>query len=92
MAPAAAATPVASALQALTPAASAVPAATTGAAIAGADVRELRRRLALHSRVVGEAETDAAALAIDLDHGHVQLFALLEDIIHGVDPLAGLDV
>src|SRR5215217_764235 len=91
-APAAAAAAVTSAVQALAPAASAIPATPAGAAIAGADVRELRGRLARDRGIIGEAEADAAALAVDLDHGDVELLALLEDVVHGVDSLAWLDV
>src|SRR4051794_8064662 len=89
---AAAATALASAVQALTPATSAVPAATARAAIAGADVREVRGGLALHGGVVGEAQAEPATLAVDLDHGHVELVALRQHIVDRLDPLAGLDV
>ena len=90
-APAAAATALASAVQPLT-APSAVPAPTARAAIAGTDVRELRGRLALDRGIVREAKADTPALAVDLDHGHVQLVALTQDVLHGLNPFAGLDV
>ena len=48
-------------------------------------------RLAGDLRVVGETQADPAALAVDLDHGHVDLVALGEDVLDGVDPLARLD-
>src|SRR5215211_6758948 len=92
-APAAASTPVAAALQALAAAASAAtvtPAMRAG--IPGADVRELLRRLALDSRIVRESESDTTTLTVDLDHGHIELVALLQDILDGLHPLAGLDV
>ena len=42
--------------------------------------------------VLGEAQADAAALAVDLDHADLDLVALVEDVLDGVDALAGRDV
>ena len=50
-------------------------AATAAAAVAAADRRQLLGGLARDRRVVGEAQADPAALAVDLDHGHVELVA-----------------
>ena len=69
--------------------AAAVAAAT---AAAGADRGELLDGLARDRRVVGEAQADAAALAVDLDHADVDLVALVEDVLDRVDALAGRDV
>src|SRR3954451_11620393 len=90
-APAAAATAVAAAVQPFA-AAAAVTAPTTGASIAGADVRELIGGLALHGGVVREAQADATALAVYLDHRHVELIALRQHVVHRFDPLARLHV
>src|SRR5271166_3758756 len=59
---------------------------------AGAHARELRGRLARDVRVVGQAQADAAALAVDLDHAHVDLIALVEHVLDTLDALAGRDV
>src|SRR5690606_2553395 len=37
-------------------------------------------------------QADPAALAVDLDHAHGDLVAAVEDVLDGVDALAGLDV
>ena len=79
--------------------------ATAAAAVAAAHRRGRRRprspvptaasssaALALDGGVVGEAQADAAALLVDLDHGDVDLVARLEDVVDRVDPLARLDV
>src|SRR5579875_3201820 len=68
------------------------PAAGAPAAAAGADARELLDGLAGDVRVVGEAQADAAALAIDLDHAHVDLVALVEHVLDALDALARRDV
>ena len=62
------------------------------AAAAGADAGQLLDGLAGDLRVLGQAQADAAALAVDLDHAHGDLVALVEDLLDRVDPLAGRDV
>ena len=42
--------------------------------------------------VLGEAQADAAALAVDLDHADRDLVALVEDLLDRPDALAGRDV
>ena len=42
--------------------------------------------------VVGQAQADAAALAVDLDHADLDLVAAVEDVLDRVDALAGRDV
>ena len=49
---------------------------------------ELLDRLAGDVGVVGEAQPDAAALAVDLDHAHLDLVALVEHVLDRVDALA----
>src|SRR5688500_11199062 len=66
--------------------------AATAATGAGADGGELLGRLALDGGVLGEPQADPAALAVDLDHGHLDLVALAQDVLDGVDPLARLHV
>ena len=81
----------------LAAAAAAAPAAAV-AAVAADRRRRSRpqasssRRFALDRGVVGEAQADPAALAVDLDHGDVDLLAGGEHVVDRVDPLAGLDV
>src|SRR6478609_2016172 len=67
----------------------AVAVARSAAAPAGPDAGELLDGLARDVRVLGEAQADAAALAVDLDHAHVDLVALVEDVLDAVDALAG---
>src|SRR6476646_4994786 len=66
--------------------------ATSSATFAGTDRRQLLGGFAGDRRVVGEAQADATALAVDLDHGDVDLLASGEHVVDGVDSLAGLDV
>ena len=81
-----------------TAAATAVAAVAAAAAAAASSGRRCRRslqllgRLARDRRVVGEAQADPAALAVDLDHGDVDLVARREHVLDRVDPLAGLHV
>src|SRR4051794_41025254 len=63
-------------------------AAVAAAPAAAADGRELLDRLAGDLRVLGEAQADAAALAVDLDHADADLVALVEDVLDGVHALA----
>ena len=56
-------------------AAATVAAAPAAAVVTGADRSQLLRRLAGDRRVVGEPQADPAALAVDLDHGDVDLVA-----------------
>src|SRR5215210_4461452 len=88
-APAVAVAPAAAAAVTARPAVAAVAAP---AAAAGADRGQLLDGLAGDLGVLGEAEADPAALAVDLDHAHLDLVALVEDLLHGVHPLAGRDV
>src|SRR3954469_23611546 len=77
------------------PPAAAAPAVAGGAAAvaaAGADRGQLLDGLAGDLRVLGEAQADAAALAVDLDHADLDLVALVDDLLDGVDALAGRDV
>src|SRR5690242_18849183 len=60
------------------------PAAATG----GADGRELLDGLAGDLGVLGQAQADAPALAVDLDHADGDLVALVEDVLDGVDAVA----
>ena len=62
------------------------------AAAAGADAGQLLGGLAGDLRVLGEAQADAAALAVDLDHADGDLVALVEHLLDRRDPLAGRDV
>ena len=87
--PAAAAAAAAAVAVAVAAAAAAVPAATAAAA---ADRGELLDGLAGDVGVLGQAQADAPALAVDLDHAHGDLVALVEHVLDGVDPLAGRHV
>src|SRR4051812_27041959 len=87
-----AATAVTAAPSAAAPTAVAAAATAARAGIAGPDRSELLRRLAVDLRVVGEAQADPAALAVDLDHAHVDLLAALEHVLDRVHALAGLHV
>src|SRR3954449_6169424 len=82
--PAVAAT-VAAAAAAVAPAPAAVRAAR-------ADRRQLLGRLAGHVGVVGQAQADAAALAVDLDDAHLHLVAAVEDLLDRRHALARRDV
>jgi hypothetical protein len=68
------------------------PTATAATAATASNASELLDGLAGDVRVGGEAQTDAAALAVDLDHAHFHLVALVEDILDGLNALAGRDV
>src|SRR4051812_40942429 len=85
---AAARPPVAAAPAVATAPAAAAAVAAAHRRVAGADRRELLGRLAGDVRVVGEAQADAAALAVDLDHPHRDLVALVEDLLDSGGPLA----
>src|SRR5215208_6984601 len=87
--------PVAPAAAAVSPAAPAVAAAAAAVAAAvgaRADRGQLGDRLAGHGRVVGQAQADPPALAVDLDHAHGDLVALVEHVLDGVHALARGDV
>src|SRR3954470_7107968 len=71
------------------PAAALPSAAATATA---ADTGQLLDGLAGDVRVVGEAQPDAAALAVDLDHAHFHLIALVEHVLDGLDALTRRDV
>src|SRR5436305_3133589 len=58
----------------------------------GPNARELVDGLAGDVRVVGQAQADPAPLAVDLDHAHVDLVALVEDVLHALHALAGRHV
>ena len=73
-------------------AARAAVAAGTAAVPAAADGGELLDGLAGDLRVLGEAQADAAALAVDLDHADADLVALVEDVLDRVHALAGRHV
>src|SRR4029077_1390509 len=64
----------------------------TAAASTRADTGELLRGLARDVRVVGQAQADAAALAIDLDHAHVDLVAFVEHVLDALHALSRRDV
>src|SRR4051812_46332369 len=66
--------------------------AATATAAAGADAGQVLDRLAGDLRVLGTAQADAAALAVDLDHADGDLVALVEDLLDRPDALAGRDV
>src|SRR3954449_3742974 len=93
-APVAAAAVVAVAARAAVTVAAAVPAraAAVAAAATGADGGQLLGGLAGDIGVLGQAQADPAALAVDLDHADGDLVALVEDLLDGVDALAGRDV
>src|SRR5687767_11448798 len=89
------AVPVAPAAAAVaTVAAPAAAAALAAAAVtaAAADRGQLLLGLAGDVRVLGQAQADAAALAVDLDHADGDLVALVEDLLDRPDALAGRDV
>src|ERR1700739_4671130 len=71
-------------------AASASPATATGAA--GADLRQLLHALAGDVGVLGQAQPDTAALAVDLDNPHLDLVTTVENLLDRVDAAAGRDV
>src|SRR4051794_36728235 len=97
-APAAAATVAPAAIAPAAVASAAAPvavparAAVAAAPAASADRGELLDGLAGHGRVGGEAQADAAALAVDLDHAHLDLLTAVEHVLDGLDALAGRDV
>src|SRR5215204_537545 len=66
----------------------AVAAVAAPAAAAGADRRQLLDGLAGDLGVLGEAQADAAALAVDLDDADGDLVALVEDVLDRVHALA----
>src|SRR5437764_6253448 len=70
----------------------ALAARTAVASAAGADRGELLHGLPCDLRVLGQAQADAAALAVDLDDPHGHLVAAVEDVLDGVHPLARGDV
>src|SRR3954454_24541208 len=61
-------------------------------AATAADRDELVLRLADDLGILGQAQADAAALAVDLDHADVDLVTLVEHVLDGVDALAGRHV
>src|SRR6478672_3934087 len=67
-----------------------VPAAVAAraAAAGGGQGGQLLDGLAGDLGVLGQAQADAPALAVDLDHAHGDLVALVEHVLDGVDPLA----
>src|SRR4051812_3617062 len=67
-------------------------AAAVAAAATGADGGQLLDGLAGDLGVLGQAQADPAALAVDLDHADGDLVALVEDLLDGVDALARRDV
>src|SRR5215212_11060407 len=67
-------------------------AAVAAPAAAGADRGQLLDGLAGDLRVLGQAQADAPALAVDLAHAHGDLVALVEDLLDRPDALAGRDV
>ncbi len=76
-------------------AAASVAAATVAAApavVAAADRRQLLDGLAGDLGIVGEPQADPAALAVDLDHPHGELVALVEHLLDRRDPAPGRDV
>src|SRR5438094_854684 len=70
----------------------AVAARAAAVAAAGSDRRQLLGRLAGDLGVVGQAQPDPPALAVDLDHPHADLVAPVEDLLDRRRPLAGGDV
>src|SRR4051812_27695199 len=64
------------------------PATAVAAAAAGADARQLLDGLAGDLGVLGQAQADAAALAVDLDHADGDLVALVQDVLDRVHALA----
>src|SRR4051794_32895543 len=74
------------------PAAAAAPASATAPATAGADLGQLLDGLAGHIGILGQAQSDPASLAVDLDHLDLDLVAPAEHVLDGVHPLAGLHV
>src|SRR6185436_14931786 len=61
-------------------------------AVAGPDRGQFLCRLTLDRGIIGEAQADPAALAVDLDHGDVDLVAGAEHVVDRVDPLPRLHV
>src|SRR5271167_597742 len=74
---------------ALRPPATVSPAAT---ATAGADTGKLLDGLARDVGVIGQPQADATALAVHLHDAHVDLIALVQDILDGLHALTGRDV
>src|SRR3954452_25632552 len=85
---------VALAVAPVAPAAVTAIAAVTAAlgAAGGSQRAQLLDRLARDVGVLGQAQADAPALAVDLDHAHGDLVALVEHVLDGVDPLTGRHV
>src|SRR4051812_3526774 len=75
-----------------TTSAATIAAVAAATATTGADRSQLLRGLAGDRGIVGEAQADATALAVDLDHGDVDLLTGGEHVIDRVDTLARLDV
>src|SRR4051812_39577780 len=73
-------------------AARAAVAAAARATVARAHGGELLGGLAGDVRVLGQPQADPPALAVDLDHAHGDLVALVEHLLDRVDPLAGRHV
>ena len=67
-------------------------AAPAPAGATGANAGELLDGLAGDVRVLAQAQADAPALAVDLDHAHVDLIALVEHVLDAVHALSGRDV
>src|SRR3954467_6467484 len=70
----------------------AVAAGAAAVAAAAADAGQLLGGLAGDVGVVGQAQADAAALAVDLDDPHGDLVAAVEHLLDRGRPLAGRDV
>src|SRR5690348_6151860 len=66
-----------------------VAAAAARPTVARAHGGQLLGRLARDLRIVGEAQPDAAALLVDLDHTHVHLVAAVEHVLNRLGALAG---
>src|SRR5581483_4896243 len=67
-------------------------AATPRSGIPGSRCLQLLDGLTRDIRVARQPQPDPAPLAVDLDHSHGQLVALVEDLLDGCDPLARRDV
>src|SRR5215218_3774959 len=91
VAPAALAVAPAAAVAAVAPAA-AVAAGTATPTAARAHAGQLVHRLPGDGGVVRQPQADPPALAVDLDHTHLDLLAAVEHVVDGLDALARGDV